>query len=158
MPLLRRRTMMEQTGGDDDMAREWTTLVDEVIEEEIMNPSYDVDANCNYREFAVYVLYNANEAGSGSGYVRVDLTDINGIAAGAQSMAGIPASGYYRATIHVTLGSSVNLFDIKSSNNTSFTPVAMYGSIDTVLDAVKKISIISYANIGAGSKIKIMAR
>ena len=56
------------------------------------------------------------------------------------------------------LGSVVNLFDVKASTNTSLAPTPIYETSDNVLSAVKKLNILSYANIGVGSIIKIMAR
>ena len=125
---------------------------------EDLRGSYDVAEDRNYREFAVYTMYNANEAQTTSGYVRVELTDVNGANVTVQSMAGVPKSGYYRCVFHIVLGNIINLFDVKASSNTSLTTVSMYGETETVLSNVKKIGIISYANIGVGSKIKIMAR
>ena len=138
--------------------KEWTTIADVVTTEEIMNPSYAIDQECNYREFAVYTMYNANEAQTTSGYVRVDLTDVNGANVTVQSTAGVPKSGYYRCVFHMILGSIINLLDVKASNNTSLSSAAMYAGTETVLSNVKKIDIVSYAKLGVGSKIKIMAR
>lgn len=149
--------MMAKAQEVEEM-KEWTTIADIVTTEEIMNPSYDVAEDRNYREFAVYTMYNANEAQTTSGYVRVELTDVNGANVTVQSMAGVPKSGYYRCVFHIVLGNIINLFDVKASSNTSLTTVSMYGETETVLSNVKKIGIISYANIGVGSKIKIMAR
>ena len=148
---------MQMTQEVENM-KEWTTIADIVTTEEIMNPSYDVAEDRNYREFAVYTMYNANEAQAASGYVRVELTDVNGTKAGVQSQNGVPKSGYYRCVFRLILGNIINLYDVKTSTNTSLGPSGMYESTDTVLSNVKKISIISYANIGVGSKIKIMAR
>lgn len=155
--MLRRRMMMQMTQEVEDM-KEWTTIADVVTAEEIMNPSYDVAEDRNYREFAVYTMYNANEAQTTSGYVRAELIDVNGAKVTVQSMAGVPKSGYYRCVFHIVLGNIINLFDVKTSNNTSLSSSGMYGGTETVLSNVKKISILSYANIGVGSKIKIMAR
>lgn len=152
----RRRIMLQ--GQEENEVKEWTTIADTVTTEEIMNPSYDVAEDRNYREFAVYTMYNANEAQTTSGYVRVNLTDVNGAIVTVQTMAGVPKSGYYRCIFHIVLGNIINLFDVKASSNTSLTPVSMYEETETVLSNVKKIGIISYANIGVGSKIKIMAR
>ena len=138
--------------------KEWTTIADVVTTEEIMNPSYAIDQECNYREFAVYTMYNANEAQGTSGYVRVELTDVNGVKVDIQSTAGVPKSGYYRCVFHIILGSIINLLDVKASNNTSLSSTAMYDGTETVLSNVKKIDIVSYAKLGVGSKIKIMAR
>ena len=138
--------------------KEWTTIADIVTTEEIMNPSYDVAEDRNYREFAVYTMYNANEAQKTSSYVRVELKDVNGANVTVQTMEGVHKSGYYRCIFHIVLGNIINLFDVKASSNTSLNPVSMYEVTETVLSNVKKIRIISYANIGVGSKIKIMAR
>ena len=138
--------------------KEWTTIADVVTTEEIMNPSYAIEQECNYREFAVYTMYNANEAQATSGYVRVDLTDVNGVKVAVQSTAGVPKSGYYRCVFHIILGNIINLFDVKASNNTSLSSTAMYEGTETVLSNVKKMDILSYAKLGVGSKIKIMAR
>ena len=138
--------------------KEWTTIADVVTTEEIMNPSYAIEQECNYREFAVYTMYNANEAQTTSGYVRVELTDVNGAKVTVQTTAGVPKSGYYRCVFHVILGNIINLFDVKASNNTSLSPTAMYEGTETVLSSVKKMDILSYAKLGVGSKIKIMAR
>ena len=144
----------EEGGG----MKEWTTIADTVIEKETMNPSFDIDQDQNYREFAVYVSYNANEQQATSGYVRVSLTDQNGLTATVQTTAGIPKTGYYRCAFHVVLGSVINLFDVKASTNTLLAPTTIYETSDKVLSAVKKLNIISFANIGVGSAIKIMAR
>lgn len=149
--------MMAKAQEVEEM-KEWTTIADIVTTEEIMSPSYDVAEDRNYREFAVYTMYNANEAQITSGYVRVELADVNGAKVTVQSTAGIPKSGYYRCVFHIVLGNIINLFDVKASTNTSLSPIGMYDGTETVLSNVKKISIISYANIGVGSKIKIMAR
>ena len=138
--------------------KEWTTIADVVTTEEIMNPSYDVDEDCNYREFAAYVVYNANEAQTTSSYVKVELVDVNGTNVTVQTTAGVPKSGYYRCVFHVILGSIINLYDVKTSVNTLVTPSGTYDTTEKVLAAVKKINVVSYANIGVGSKIKIMAR
>lgn len=138
--------------------KEWTTIADTVTTEEIKNPSYDVAEDRNYREFAVYIMYNANEAQTESSYVKAKLTDVNGTSVTVQSMKGIPKSGYYRCVFHIVLGNIINLFDLKASVNTMLSSDSMYDGTETVLCNVKKISIISYANIGVGSKIKIMAR
>ena len=153
----RRRTML-MNGQEDEEMKEWTTIADVVTTEEIMNPSYAIEQECNYREFAVYTMYNANEAQTTSGYVRVDLTDVNGVKVSVQSTAGVPKSGYYRCVFHMILGNIINLFDVKASNNTSLSPTAMYEGTETVLSNVKKMDILSYAKLGVGSKIKIMAR
>ena len=153
----RRRTML-MDGQEENEMKEWTTIADVVTTEEIMNPSYTIEQECNYREFAVYIMYNANEAQTTSGYVRVGLTDVNGANATVQSTAGIPKSGYYRCVFHIILGNIINLFDVKASNNTSLSSTAMYEGTETVLSNVKKMDIISYAKLGVGSKIKIMAR
>ena len=145
-------------GQEDEEMKEWTTIADVVTTEEIMNPSYAIDQECNYREFAVYAMYNANEAQTTSGYVRVELTDVNGAKVTVQSTAGVPKSGYYRCVFHMILGNIINLFDVKASNNTSLSSTAMYEETETVLSNVKKIDIVSYAKLGVGSKIKIMAR
>ena len=155
---MNRRRMMLMNAQEEDEVKEWTTIADVVTTEEITNPSYDVDEDCNYREFAVYAMYNANEAQTTSGYVKAELVDVNGTKATVQTMAGVPKTGYYRCTFHIILGSTINLYDALASNNTSLIPAAIYGSTETVLAAVKKINIVSYANIGVGSKIKIMAR
>lgn len=89
--------MMMAKAQEVEEMKEWTTIADIVTTEEIMNPSYDVAEDRNYREFAVYTMYNANEAQTTSGYVRVELTDVNGANVTVQSMAGVPKSGYYRA-------------------------------------------------------------
>lgn len=120
--------------------------------------SYDIAQECNYREFAVYTMYNANEAQTTSGYVRVELTDVNGTRATVQATSGIPKSGYYMCVFHIILGDIINLFDTKASSNTLLSPVSIYAETEKVLSNVKKINIVSYANIGIGSKIKIMAR
>jgi len=73
----RRRMMMAKAQEVEEM-KEWATIADIVTTEEIMNPSYTIGQECNYREFAVYIMYNANEAQTTSGYVRVELTDVNG--------------------------------------------------------------------------------
>ena len=155
--MIRRRMMMQMTQEVEEV-KEWTTIADVVTTEEITNPSYDVDEDCNYREFAVYAMYNANEAQTASGYVKVELVDVNGTKATVQTMAGVPKTGYYRCVFHIILGNTINLYDASASNNTSLTPTGIYGSTETVLTAVKKINVVSYANIGVGSKIKIMAR
>lgn len=155
---MNRRRMMFMNGQEENEMKEWTTIADTVTTEEIMNPSYDVAEDRNYREFAVYTMYNANEAQTTSGYVRVELTDVNGTKVTVQSTTGVPKSGYYRCVFHIVLGNIINLFDVKASVNTSLSSVGMYEGTETVLSNVKKISILSYANIGVGSKIKIMAR
>ena len=153
-----RRRVMLMNGQEDEEMKEWTTIADVVTTEEIMNPSYAIDQECNYREFAVYAMYNANEAQTTSSYVRVELTDVNGAKVTVQSTAGVPKSGYYRCVFHMILGNIINLFDVKASNNTSLSSTAMYEETETVLSNVKKIDIVSYAKLGVGSKIKIMAR
>lgn len=152
----RRRIMLQ--GQEENGMKEWTTIADIVTTEEIMNPSYDVAEDRNYREFAVYTMYNANEAQTTSGYVRVELTDVNGAKVTVQSTAGVPKSGYYRCVFHIVLGNIINLFDVKASSNTSLTPVSMYEGTETVLSNVIRIKFMSYASLGVGSKIKIMAR
>lgn len=153
----RRRTML-MNGQEENEMKEWTTIADVVTTEEIMNPSYTIEQECNYREFAVYTMYNANETQTTSGYIKVELTDVNGAKVPVQSTAGIPKSGYYRCVFHIILGNIINLFDVKASNNTSLSSTAMYEGTETVLSNVKKMDIISYAKLGVGSKIKIMAR
>ena len=80
----RRRVMLMNGQEDDEEMRDWVTIVDTVTTEEIMNPSYSAlpDGNkiedYNFREVVVYVIYNANEAQTTSGYVRLSLTDIDG--------------------------------------------------------------------------------
>lgn len=150
--------MLAERTEEGEGMKEWTTIADTVIEKETMNPSFDIDQDQNYREFAVYVSYNANEQQATSGYVRVSLTDQNGLTATVQTTAGIPKTGYYRCAFHVVLGSVINLFDVKASTNTLLAPTTIYEASDKVLSAVKKLNIISFANIGVGSAIKIMAR
>lgn len=150
--------MLTEGTEEGEGMREWTTIADTVVEKETMNPSFAIDQGKNYREFAVYVDYKANEQQATSGYIRVSLTDTNGLIATVQTTAGIPKTGYYRCVFHVILGSVVNLFDVKASTNTSLAPTPIYETSDNVLSAVKKLNILSYANIGVGSIIKIMAR
>lgn len=150
--------MMMAKAQEVEEMKEWTTIADTVTTEEIMNPSYDVAEDSNYREFAVYTMYNANEAQTESSYVRVELIDVNGTNVTVQTMKGVPKYGYYRCVFHIVLGNIINLFDVKASVNTLLSPDGMYDGTETVLSNVKKIRIISYANIGVGSKIKIMAR
>ena len=151
--------MLTEGTEEGEGMREWTTIADTVVEEETMNPSFDINQGKNYREFAVYVEYKANEQQTTSGYVRVSLTDTNGLIATVQTTAGIPKTGCYRCVFHVILGSVVNLFDVKTSTSTLLlAPATIYETSDKVLSAVKKLNILSYANIGVGSIIKIMAR
>ena len=145
-------------GQEDEKMKEWTTIADVVTTEEIMHPGYEIQRDCNFREFAIYLVYNANEAQTTSGYIRTELTDINGKSVSVQSMAGVPKSGYYRCVFHIILGNIINLFDVKASSNTSLTPISMYEGTETVLSNVIRIKFMSYANLGVGSKIKIMAR
>ena len=149
---------------DDEEMRDWVTIVDTVTTEEIMNPSYSAlpDGNkiedYNFREVVVYVIYNANEAQTTSGYVRLSLTDIDGKTASVQTTKGIQKTGYYRCLIHMQIGSVLTLCNAQESTNTAFSPATTYGAEEKLLSTIKFINLISYANIGVGSTIKIMAR
>lgn len=159
---LRRRLMIARK--EDDEMRDWVTIVDTVTTEEIMNPSYSAlpDGNkiedYNFREVVAYVIYNANEAQTTSGYVRLSLTDIDGKTASVQTTKGIQKTGYYRCLVHMQIGSVLTLCNAQESLNTTFSPAVIYDSEEKVLSAIKVINLISYANIGVGSTIKIMAR
>ena len=159
-----RRRMILMNEQEEEKVKEWVTIVDTVTTEEFQNPVYDAlpdgskIENYDFREVAAYVYYNANEAQATSGYIKLQLTDVNGNIASVQTTRGIQKTGYYRAVLNVQLGNTFNLCDAQDSVNTSLSKATIYDSTETILSTLKKISIISYANIGAGSKIKIMAR
>lgn len=144
--------------------KEWTTIADVVTTEEIMNPSYSAlpdgskIEDYNFREVAAYVVYKANEAQSTSGYVRLTLTDVNGKSGSFQTTKGIQKTGYYRCLLHMQLGSIFTLYSAQESTNTSLSPSTGYDNGEKVLSTLAKIQLFSYANIGVGSTIKIMAR
>lgn len=144
--------------------RDWVTIVDTVTTEEIQNPSYSTlpdgsdIKDYNFREVAIYISYNANEAQSTSGYVRLTLTDVNGKSGSFQTTKGIQKTGYYRCLLHMQLGSIFTLCSAQDSVNTTLTPSSGYDSGEKVLSTLTKIQLFSYANIGVGSTIKIMAR
>lgn len=162
--MIRRRMVKNQYNQEDDEMKEWTTIIDTVTTEEMQNPSYEIIPDgsriedYDFREIAAYVVYNANESQATSGYVRLQVTDVAGNTAYVQTMRGIPKSGYYRCLLHMNLGSVINLYSAYDSVNTSLAPTSMYDSPVDILSRLKRISIISYANIGANSTIKIMAR
>ena len=145
-------------GQEENEMKEWATIADIVTTEEIIHPSYEIQRDCNFREFAIYLVYNANEAQTTSGYIRTELTDINGKSVSVQTTGGVPKTGYYKCVLHVILGDVLNLFDARTSNSDLLNPVSIYCGTETVLSNVIRIKFMSYANLGVGSKIKIMAR
>lgn len=164
---LRRRMMMGQE--EDEKMKEWQTIVDMVTEEEIFGgegafefttmPDGTPIEGKGFREIAAYVDCKANSEGGTSAYIRLTAEDINGTRTGAQPTAGVPSSGYRRLYFHIMLGCIINLNAAWSSSTTSMSPITIYDVNGTsVLDEIKKIDLVSYAKIGAGTIIKIMGR
>lgn len=164
---LRRRILNVMETEDEEEVKEWQTIVDMVTDEELSGsgnafiftamPDGTPIEGKGFREIAVYYKYNANSDGTASGYIATKITGVNGAATSAQTTAGIPATGYCRGYIHIVLGSLFNLFDVQQSVNTSMQSARYYDG-SNFIDEIRQIQILSYANAGVGSELKIMGR
>lgn len=162
---LRRRALMAES---EEEMKEWQTIVDMVTEEELSGsgnafifttmPDGTPIEGKGLREIAVYYKYNANSDGATSAYIKLQIKGINGGIAAAQPSQGIPDKGYRRGYTRVVLGGLFNLFEVQQSTNTFMQPTGVYDSTSDFIDEVKQIQMLTYANVGAGSELKIMAR
>lgn len=165
MSLLRRRTMLKQQ--EDEEVKEWQTIADMVTETELSGsgntfiftamPDGTPIKGKKFREIAVYCKYNANSDGATSGYIKTIIRGVNGATTAAQTTAGVPSTGYRRVYMHVTLGNLFNLFNVQQSINTSMQEAGFY-DVTAFIDEIERIQILTYANVGVGSEIKIMGR